>query len=662
MASETLEDKKQEEEAPLDETNKEEEAQLKDEKQENDEDEQSRQLSGSNDVPDEPQEKNDDSKVQEGGNKKAKRSRKASAKKPTEESAESKKLSEESSELKTEPVTPSSERPTRERKVVERYSAPSAGRSGTKPVSIEKGRGTQLKDIPNEVWPFFWSDVVKLFQWLLRCPGGNRTTICRCFTQYFLERKQRSLIISSNLVAHSLKKNICQFSGYVWAENEQEKQKAKLKEKLEKCVKEKLVDFCDVLNIPINKAVVKKEELSVKLLEFLECPHATTDVLLADKEQKSKKRKKATPSKNVSHSEASDTPAKVCLLHLRRPLTRLGLRRREARSLKTDLCGNSCCTLFDVNSSEEIKKRKQTPQHEEKRKQSSTAEEDDDDDDDKVESPDVKDDSDEDNDKETVLKDESDHESDHESKSEEEEEEVEPEEKKPNQKSSSKKNVKESSGVKSKEKSTSGKKGTPAKSVKSPAKSTKNVSGSTSKQGADGTSGSLSKSKGSASKKKKVEKESKDTSISTKDKVTSKRQSNKSPAKVSSKDQGELLYVLFNLLYEKFGFGFNYLLSGNAYLTRKGRSSKKAKSEPTREEMHAVVVDILKEVDFNTATLSDILRQLGTHFGLDLMHRKAEVKDIITDVINNMTDEEDDGEEDEENVEAGGDSDKDDDA
>jgi len=75
--------------------------------------------------------------------------------------------------------------------------------------------------------------------------------------------------------------------------------------------------------------------------------------------------------------------------------------------------------------------------------------------------------------------------------------------------------------------------------------------------------------------------------------------------------------------------------------------------------MHAVVVEILKEVDFNTATLSDILRQLGTHFGVDLMHRKAEVKKIITDVINNMTDEEEEGEEAEENAEAGDDADKD---
>jgi len=38
----------------------------------------------------------------------------------------------------------------------------------------------------------------------------------------------------------------------------QEKQKAKVREKLDKCVKEKLMDFCDVLNIPINRSVVKK--------------------------------------------------------------------------------------------------------------------------------------------------------------------------------------------------------------------------------------------------------------------------------------------------------------------------------------------------------------------------------------------------------------------
>ncbi|GLT69219.1 hypothetical protein SLA2020_413880 [Shorea laevis] len=139
----------------------------------------------------------------------------------------------------------------------------------------------------------------------------------------------------------------------------------------------------------------------------------------------------------------------------------------------------------------------------------------------------------------------------------------------------------------------------------------------------------IQRPKGSTSKKQKVEKGSqKDV----KEKDTSKKKRTKTPAKVSSKDQG------------------------------KGQTRKKAKTEPSREEMHAVVVEILKEVDFNTATLSDILRLLGTHFGVDLMHRKAEVKKIITDVINSMTDEEEEGEEAEENAEAGDDGDKDEDA
>lgn len=38
----------------------------------------------------------------------------------------------------------------------------------------------------------------------------------------------------------------------------QEKQRAKIREKIDKCVKEKLVDFCNVLNIPINKTSKKK--------------------------------------------------------------------------------------------------------------------------------------------------------------------------------------------------------------------------------------------------------------------------------------------------------------------------------------------------------------------------------------------------------------------
>lgn len=38
----------------------------------------------------------------------------------------------------------------------------------------------------------------------------------------------------------------------------QEKQRMKVKEKFDKCVKEKLLEFCDILDIPVTKATSKK--------------------------------------------------------------------------------------------------------------------------------------------------------------------------------------------------------------------------------------------------------------------------------------------------------------------------------------------------------------------------------------------------------------------
>ncbi|XP_073157489.1 DEK domain-containing chromatin-associated protein 1-like [Henckelia pumila] len=64
----------------------------------------------------------------------------------------------------------------------------------------------------------------------------------------------------------------------------EKKQRAKVADRLDKCVKEKLLDFCDVLNIPVFETTVNKEELSVTLLEFLESPNATTYILLAEKD------------------------------------------------------------------------------------------------------------------------------------------------------------------------------------------------------------------------------------------------------------------------------------------------------------------------------------------------------------------------------------------
>ncbi|KAE8720166.1 DEK domain-containing chromatin associated protein, putative isoform 4 [Hibiscus syriacus] len=368
-------------------------------------------------------------------------------------------------------------------------------RSSTpKPLSIEKGPGTRLKDIPNVAFKLSkrkFDDNLQLLHMIL---FGKKA------------KPQR------------LKRNIGQFSGYVWGQNEQEKLKAKVKEKIEKCVKEKLVDFCDLLNIPITRATLRKEELSAKLLEFLESPHATTDILLADKEQG--KKRKATPSKNIAYGDASDTSAK---------------------------------------------KQRSTPQGRGKHKRSSEVEEKDED----VESPVSKNDSHED-DADTTLKEVSD---DEETKSKEEEK-----SKNSSDKSTSKKSATDRPDSKLKKTSSSEKKATAAKS-------SGKSSGSISKQGSSGdvrTPGS--KLKGSASKKQKV-------GFSTKNKVTRKKQTTESPAKVSTKAQDLIMPA--------------------------------------------------------------------THFDLDLMHRKAEVKDIITEAINNMSDDDEEGEESEENADTGGDADKD---
>lgn len=427
------------------------------------------------------------------------------------------------------PKTPGS-RPTRERKTVDRYFESLVARcSATKPLSIEKGQGTQLKDIPNVAY--------KLSK---RKPDDNLQIL-------------HSILFGKKTKAHNLKKNIGQFSGFVWVENE-EKQRAKIKEKLDKCVKERLLFFCDILNIPVSKSAAKKDELSVKLLDFLESPHSTTDSLLADKEQKSKKRKSKG---KTSKSKGS-------------------LEKAAGKSAKKDQKSGG-----------------------EKRKRSPKIEEDETDD----EPSSTRDESGDDNDDEEVNEVGTDQEGSGSEK--EEDEEQEDEEEKPKKKKSNVNvSIKKDSGNKVTEKPKVVKKDNPAKSPKSVTKSTKVSSNTTSKRGASGADSLVTP------KKQKVEKKSEEEENEfVKENASDKKKSTKSPAKVSEKEGKE-------------------------------KSGKKAKTEPSNEEIHEAVVNILKEVDFNSATLSDIIRKLGSHFDVDLMHRKAEVKAIITDVINNMSDEE----------------------
>uniref|UniRef100_A0A1J3IR36 Protein DEK n=1 Tax=Noccaea caerulescens TaxID=107243 RepID=A0A1J3IR36_NOCCA len=390
-----------------------------------------------------------------------------------------------------EPVTPVSERPTRIKKKVERYILPTPARSsGSKPVSIEQGRGTQLKEIPNVAY--------KLSK---RKPDDNLFLL-------------HTILFGKKGKAQMLKRNIGQFSGFVWTEQEEEKQRAKAKEKLEKCIKEKLIDFCDVFDIPINKSNVKKEELTVRVLEFLVNPKATRDIVLADSVKESKKRKKSTP-KNVTSGESSDVPAK------RRRQTKESGKKQDQPSQTEE--GKDEGDVGSEGTNDSHGEDDAAPEKENKDKKGKA------------------------------------------------------EEKKSTDKKRSSKRTKKEKPAPQEE-----------KSLKRSSRSSKQVDKPTS----------------SSSKKQTVDKDG-----SSKEK--GKKQTSKQQGK-GSKD-GE-------------------------------KASKKGKTEPTRKEMLVVVAEILKEVDFNTATLSDILRKLGSHFGVDLMHRKAEVKDIITDAINEMSDD-DEGEE-----------------
>ncbi|KAG6421307.1 hypothetical protein SASPL_117858 [Salvia splendens] len=175
----------------------------------------------------------------------------------------------------------SSDRPIRQRKTVERFmmgDPPRASPSNT--LSIEKGKGVKLKDIPNVAFKLSKAKPDETLQLLHNVLFGKKSTV------------------------HTLKKNIGLFSGFVWAKNEK-KQRTTVEEKFEKCVKGQLLAFCDILNIPVTKLTTKKE-LITKLLDFLESPHAATDSLLADMEKKQKLSSQSGKKSKSSIEEEED--------------------------------------------------------------------------------------------------------------------------------------------------------------------------------------------------------------------------------------------------------------------------------------------------------------------------------------------------------------------
>ncbi|KAF8410864.1 hypothetical protein HHK36_003401 [Tetracentron sinense] len=76
---------------------------------------------------------------------------------------------------------------------------------------------------------------------------------------------------------------------------------------------------------------------------------------------------------------------------------------------------------------------------------------------------------------------------------------------------------------------------------------------------------------------------------------------------------------------------------------------KEEDSKPSEDELKNAICEILKEVDFNTATFTDILKKLARRFDTDLTTRKSSIKLMIQEELTKLADEaeEDEGEEDE---------------
>ncbi|KAG9133545.1 hypothetical protein Leryth_016502 [Lithospermum erythrorhizon] len=410
-----------------------------------------------------------------------------------------------------EVMKPSSARPMRKRKGVHRFPIDLVPRrSATKKIVVYQGYGTPLKDIPNVS-----------FKLSKRKTDNNLVLL-------------HVILFGKKGKAPMVKKNLGLFSGFLWVE-EEEKQRSKVRKKLDQCVKAKLLDFCNILDIPVNKATVKKEDLSSMLLKFLESPHPTTETLLYDKE--------------------------------------------KTRKLKQN---------YRVG----VKRQQSTVEEEDKKSESSIGED--------------------------HLQEESDDEEGNDSEEDREDEHAPHMEKRTVVR---KINTKEN-----------GKTQVEGHSAKSPkATSRKRSSCSSSKEG---TSEAETESKASVIKKPKVEKKRNKISES---ETESKSSSVKKLNVRNEKNRGQ------NASVRKTSSKINASSKppAKAKTIGQGKTRKKERAGVTGEEMRTALADILKNVDLNTATLADILGQLRAHFNIDLSHRKAEVKALITDIINKMLDEDD---------------------
>ncbi|CAM8888416.1 unnamed protein product [Rhodiola kirilowii] len=428
------------------------------------------------------------------------------------------------------PVSSVSSRPVRERKSVERLVA-SIEKDVIREIFVKKGSGVALKDIPNVAY--------KLSK------KKNDETFKQLHTILFGRRGK----------AIHMKNHVSQFSGFVWRDNE-EKNKMKVREKFEKLVKEKLIEFCDVLDIPItNKVTTKKEEVVTKIMEFLASPHPRTDVLLSEKEQSEKTIK----------------------------------RKRSA--------GQGSPTLWSTKGSR--KRIRKTSEKPEKKGESDKEKED-----------------------EVVTENQENGNGKH-NQSEDESSE---------KKLSASEDAMDEDNIHSgqRPKSTSGKvissakKGTTPKSLKKPVlnDSEKEEDANDSKQGLKKSS----EKKGSARTNTKKADTPKKAGTSSKSVTES---DGKAPSSKATTDKKKQVKDGKKEINEK-----------KIVKTEPKGKPKEEKLKPSDKVLRNQICQILKEVDFNTATFTDILKLIGGHFKTDLTPRKASIKLMIQEELTKMADDE----------------------
>jgi len=427
-------------------------------------------------------------------NKKARSARDRSQGKDKEQDGSKSK---EAKSLLNTPSPYGTNRPQRERKTVERL-VEVIDKEPNKNFVVEKGQGTPLKDIPSV---------------------AHRISRKKPSDLKFLH----SILFGRKGKAVDFKGHILQFSGFVWHESD-EKQRAKAKEKLDKCVKDTLLDLCWTLGIPTPKANIRKEDIVSKLLDFIAEPHSAAESWGSDDQgSNSKKRKRGGES-------ASKTPDGT-----------------PSRSRKK--------FVDDGTSSKRQNKALQYDTEEDESMKSDSEEN-------------IDEDSDEAADKQEV---------DYGSGKE-----------KAGKKLSE---VKESSGKKKSNTGSGHKSGPPNKIIKNLVKK--------------------------VSSKIHEEKESPNGSA----KVFSRKKKPTAEKEIKEKKS-----------------------SGKKVTKGKGESAEAVL--PSKDDLRKTITEILKKVDFNTATFSDILKKLDNHYKMDLTPKKEAIKVMIQDELTKLS-EEDEGEGDE---------------